>query len=977
VNRLGIIFVLLTGLLKAQDPVYKNYSLKDGLPSRETYHIISDAKGLLWIATDAGLCQSNGYSFKTFTTRNGLPENAVLRLYEDAKGRIWFSTISSHVGYVENGKIFIIKYVFKEPLAKPHVSLISSFCVDEGDTLWLGTVSLKGLLFKIPPPYTNTVSIRVEMRNNYVLDFGTPGAFIYGTAMNSLSQASIFMKPTGKARRFQLSRPSDSLLFNTKNIFCKYNDSVIFLSCRTSLYKITNNKIKVFKIFKKEICALSKDANGGFWCGGLSDGVYYFERPLTNDAPEHFFDEVTITSAVCDFEGGYWFSSLEKGVLYMPYRDLKCIVPEIKDAKKEPFSFEVLAKDKYAIQSYYGPLYIIDHHRTYIIENDGARIVRSEYDPGKLYYCGRQSSGYIDLRNNYMKEILSNRGTRAPSKQMYEDKNGQVYGIIAHGIFLIKDDKIVRHVLGIHDRINSCALDRKNGKFWMVTRSGLYSYTERDSLKYEGKNFPVSAKYMDKINIDDRERLWIGQKGGNILVLDPNSSIGSNYREIVLPAGFSKVIYPDKDSYTWVSTKEGLVSINADNFSVSNYSHLGKFISSEINDIKRSGNVLYLITSAGIFAIEVSSLQGKTKGLKVPINIEKVTSIQDTIIPRGTVLDHDHNSLTFHFLTLSYLNAGQLVYRYKLAGLDSNWRLTTNQSVEYFNLPPGKFKFLLSILPVNESPPPATEFMFEIWPPFWARAWFIVFEVGVVLLAFYFFFRIRTRQIKRNEQEKTKVSIFLAGMEARWLRTQMNPHFIFNAMNAIQHFIMKSDKRMANTYLTKFAMLIRNILEYSQNDFITLTREIESLNLYMELEKLRAAGRFDYEITIGEELKKANLSVPSMLIQPIVENAIIHGVALLENRKGIIQVSFTRQDTLIECIVEDNGVGRQKASEIRAGKQSSHKSMGITITSERLNILKKMYGLDSSFSIEDLKGDDNSFCGTKVTLLLPFKDAVE
>ncbi len=242
---------------------------------------------------------------------------------------------------------------------------------------------------------------------------------------------------------------------------------------------------------------------------------------------------------------------------------------------------------------------------------------------------------------------------------------------------------------------------------------------------------------------------------------------------------------------------------------------------------------------------------------------------------------------------------------------------------------------------------------------------FILLSAVISLLVFSRF-RLKQKHV-RIELEKHNLET-----EQRLLRSQMNPHFIFNSMNSIQSYISGNDSFTAMTYLSKFAHLMRNILENSRKSYIVLSEEISTLELYIELERIRFKQKFDYKINIEKELPVDSIYIPPMLIQPFVENSIKHG---LRNKKGkgLLEIEFRKDDRFIVCVVKDNGIGREKALELKTGKNKNHKSLGMQVTHERLDALSKLRGSRINFVITDLKNENGEASGTEVEINIPFE----
>ncbi len=221
---------------------------------------------------------------------------------------------------------------------------------------------------------------------------------------------------------------------------------------------------------------------------------------------------------------------------------------------------------------------------------------------------------------------------------------------------------------------------------------------------------------------------------------------------------------------------------------------------------------------------------------------------------------------------------------------------------------------------------------------------------------------------RRVEQELDKMNEQLARVELASLRNQMNPHFIFNSLNSIHKYIWENKQEDASEYLTKFSKLVRMIFENSKEKEISLSKELEMLRLYIELEHRRCNNKFDYSIRIDPLVNTQNISIPSMIIQPYVENAIWHGLVQKEGN-GNLNINIEQENNRLTCIIEDDGIGRKKAGEIKAQKQDIHKSLGMNITQERLELLSNQSGNNASVEIVDIYNENET--GTRVILKLP------
>ena len=202
------------------------------------------------------------------------------------------------------------------------------------------------------------------------------------------------------------------------------------------------------------------------------------------------------------------------------------------------------------------------------------------------------------------------------------------------------------------------------------------------------------------------------------------------------------------------------------------------------------------------------------------------------------------------------------------------------------------------------------------------------------------------------------------------LRQQMNPHFIFNTLNSIQYFMYQHDKLATNNYLTKFSNLIRKVLENSQHTSIPLNDELDALRLYLELESLRFKDKFDYTITVDDEIDPLLYKIPTMLIQPYVENSICHGLMPLDH-KGSVSIEIKLAKEHLICTIEDNGIGREAAIENKKTKGGNHNSLGTQITNSRLDLVNSLYGTSLRTTYTDLKNEKGDAEGTRVEIQIP------
>jgi LytS/YehU family sensor histidine kinase len=243
-------------------------------------------------------------------------------------------------------------------------------------------------------------------------------------------------------------------------------------------------------------------------------------------------------------------------------------------------------------------------------------------------------------------------------------------------------------------------------------------------------------------------------------------------------------------------------------------------------------------------------------------------------------------------------------------------------------------------------------------------------SAGLLLLSLAIFILILSRARINNKRRISEMNHKIAEIRQANLRQQMNPHFIFNTLNSIQYYMYQHDKLATNNYLTKFSSLMRKVLENSQHTSVPLRDELDALKLYLDLEIIRFKDKFTYNITVDEELDTLLYKVPTMLIQPYVENSICHGLIPAEN-KGYINIDLKLKDDYISCTIEDNGIGRDAAMGRKSKNENNHNSLGTQIVSSRLDLVNALYGTSLKTIYTDLKNENGQSEGTRVEIQIP------
>ncbi|WP_255070135.1 sensor histidine kinase [Lacihabitans sp. LS3-19] len=284
----------------------------------------------------------------------------------------------------------------------------------------------------------------------------------------------------------------------------------------------------------------------------------------------------------------------------------------------------------------------------------------------------------------------------------------------------------------------------------------------------------------------------------------------------------------------------------------------------------------------------------------------------------------------------------------------NDWIKINGNSFKITELNSGEYVVYVKYQTMSGKTSPEISFILNIQKPWWRTWWFW----GASFISLFGLFYGRERFLKFWADEEQRHTKKIVELELRTLQLQMNPHFIFNALNSIQSYVMTHDALTANNYLSKFAQLIRMFLDSSRSKYISLQEEIRMLNLYVEMESLRFEDKFSCEIIVDNDVNKY-IEIPTMILQPFVENAINHGLRY-KKVKGFLKIHFFYSKQYLICRLEDNGVGRRIAKEIQSKSRKGYKSQGLKITAERLVTYNKINETNIAFSINDLMSSDIS-----------------
>jgi ligand-binding sensor domain-containing protein len=966
IKRIFLLFLFFCSVSAfAQQPFLRNYSVSDGLPSNEVYDVFNDSKGFLWFATDAGVSRYDGYHFLNFTSRDGMPDNTVFGFYEDSKGRIWFRSYSGLLSYFDGSKIICPAVNNELKKILPGNAVVSLY-VDVHDTVWLGLSGSVSAL-RILPGFATIDKHKEGLQDDHIIREMEPGQFLFSGRNHPGIPAHTLFFSYGSVTPVVI----DSLQGNPANIFCtRLSNGETMINAVDATYIINGNNLRK-EIFTEHIIRFVPADGKQFWaCRSYGKGVSLVELTNKKDAPQkNFLNGYTVTDCSKDHEGGIWFTTLEKGIFYMPY-------PEVE----EMTNYNLATGEKIiSLTSFPGNRLAALTSNGIFFRPDSSAYNSQQLLPGQNYFISMRAaaSRFTIMGKPSMlfdpalqKKIIihDSAGPVALNAIIPYDKKN-FCGVSTRDIFLIDavtgDAKLLYHLLP--ERVR-CICRGDGDTLWLGGLTGLWMFVPGKIPVSMSVVSPLLGQRIDFLYYDfTRHRLWMSTKG-NGLLLKEGSRVFNPRPE--LPAT-CRSISTDADGNLWIATNAGAfcMSETAKGFSFREFSRRNGLSTNDIIDICRIGDTIWMAAPDRVLRFRLDNFPQNTA--TPPLIMRYILADGDTIAPWPDGSCHEFapgdNAITFSFTGLSYKSFGNVHYRFRLIGADSSWKETQSTEAVFYGLSPGEYRF--SVYAYNNdrigSAKPM-EFCFLILPPWWQRWWFRIPVFLLIITAVIIFARFRIRRSKQKQLFNQR----LVEMEMTALRAQMSPHFIFNAINSIHNFVLKGEKSASATYLSKFARLIRNVLENSAQRQITLAKELETLQLYMEIEQMRFSDGFDFSIETGPEIDPVSIMIIPLLLQPYVENAIWHGL-LHKKTKGSVHVSVKAEGNMLRCIIDDDGVGRAQAALNKQHRLAGSSSMGGEISLRRLNLLNSLYGKKYAIEYTDKKNADGSPAGTRVELLIP------
>lgn len=977
----GLLLAVTTGLGYAQEQSLQHFDTRDGLPSSSVYMCLEDHQGYIWFATSEGVCRYDGHKFKTYTQADGLPNNDVYWIQEDKFGRIWTRTMGPGGTFIQGDSVHTMGF----PLIRDRY--FSEFVQDSRGTWWLrgnkGTVSWDGSEFE------DTWNNGLESLPDFMFtDKEGQDWFLF--------EDKVLVR---KGLEYQIVHELDSIrgwcivsengtciiedyIFNlhyfdpTDNVFCSL-DPDSFFEGRTQVshgsgygiftfgsyvfYSLSGNFLLDGSLQPRSVPEIVQradarwafpDSQGNVWYCTVDQGVWM--SPARTKFIEHVTVEDGIThanvTALASAQGGALFLGMENGDVNLLSKGGK--VEAIKTPGARKVSFVLQRPNSQYLVGSYGGLTVLDasgEDRGLALSNQAIKFagwpenshLKENEIPGLgALKCGLSMNDtlFLTLQFNSIRKVwLSPDGTWYFS--VLDEANGFA---LAHG---------------------------PEGTIYQGTVMGLNHRQGPDFKEVEALE-EMNGKYIRSLANGPGELLWIGTDGEGAFVYDQNrfweipESKGESIAQIVVDSIRNEV---------WFATGHGAWRLhwsqsNKGVYEVSVIDGTAGLRSEVVNAILPGDSAVYLATTNGLSVVGRKYWDQEASEPRVYINEVRVEGISLGLAEKYE-LSFDENDIEIGFVGLSYVEPGAQKYVYRLKGIDRDWRETSEPKVNYPQLQAGRYQFEVRLLyPGRKKGTVVAKIFFEIFPH-WANTWW--FRIGGALglaALFGLALRVRLNVVRRREKLVYTHSQQILELEARALSAQMNPHFIFNSLNAIQYLMNLGEKDKGNIYLADFGKLIRLNLEAAESHEVSLEMEIERLEYYLKLELLRLPNLLSYQIKVNPGVDATGLKVPNMILQPFVENSIWHGI-LPSGRPGKVSIEVSREGRELLICIEDDGIGIEKS---RLRKRDGHTSKGIDLVRRRLE-LNQNSGQPGSLEIRERRTASGTSLGTKVSIRLANK----
>ena len=990
--------------LAGQTPAYLHYNVEDGLPSNMVYCATQDKNGFMWFGTNNGLARFDGQRFKIYGKEDGLPDPEVLSLYEDSHGRLWISCFQKNPCYFKDGVFFTDGN--DSLLAKMNIKDMEHRFLEWHDqSMWIFSRDNHfGKICVVTQTECNCHAFVVNRKGKKV-------EFILPPNLKEFTQELVDFLNSGygnithhKKYNFTKRKPS---VYPSNIIFSLINDTLV----NSFLYQANKiDKIKIQNLEIKEVTSKYFDipvAANKIWY--VDKGVIWLTYPQSNygiykinfelNTVERYLNGKQTSRVYKDNENNFWFLTLNEGAYFLPENQTM-----IYDKSNSP---QFRSNDITAIA-------LIDGHEK-LIGNATGNIYKFRKGNWELHkYKSRfqesrirqimpyAADSWLAVTDNTLygeagNEILLINGINmlgnqevnlisTPKYALVNDGKTYVGGMT--GLSIWGDLQKVPKLFNYNERVSAVGIDSEN-TVWIGGNDGLLSQKDNFQILWGEKFKPLAGRIID-IKPAEKGHLWVVTAENDLVKAAVKNGMitGAEIlnKSLSLPIRNIKSLHKSPDNTLWLATNTGVYGIDS-LFNIRHFDTIDGLPSSDVNTVMVEQDTLWAATTSGLAKIQlnVQKSNGNFSSYISSIGYELNNKNQqfdliysknkETIIPRSaSMIDLQLSGLHFtsaNHVTFEYIEEKKLLPIRWLTwdNLSANVSKLITQKNDttlikdghmYFgaNIPAGSFKASVTAIAKDGTRSLHSDTKTFVILPYWYETiWFSLFVFGMSAYILWLFIRQYTRA-KRFQRAASELQ--LAAIKA-----QVNPHFVGNSINAIQQFFYPPDSIAASQYIATFTSLLRQTMHLSEVPFISYDKELSFITDYLKMVKLRFGERFEYQINEENKIPGDTL-FPAMILQPILENATIHGFA--PEGKSTLNINFELKGNKLACTITDNGIGIEKSKKFKKKQSRKRVSKGIQLLQEKINVMNKMYGLDLKIEYLDLSSLNKNVSGTRVHL---------
>ena len=945
VTRLFFLVILAFAAFttSAQDFPVQHYKIEDGLPSNTVYEVYKDSKGYLWIATDKGIARYNGITFEIFNTSNGLPDNEILLFQEDPYGRLWLGTLNGERCFYKDG-------VFHTEANTPFLRLPFRTSMTH--------------YIKVQPDSTVTICY-----GGTLVNYDKERSWIIHTDRKPYQgwNRSAYFQQVGK-NRYDLCLVDviyriDSLghVYDTKrahseltaeylsqnNLYAKFGEN-LYNERLEFLVKIPDERLKSrglnsFRIFEK-------------------DTFYMTNLGLDVNSNIHLFKGDPVSSVAIDKDHRYWVGTLKNGIYFLPSYYLH------SSLYKNVFAGTV----EYATAIKGGLFYVAERKVYNLLNGIHSTLFEFEHsDKPSAYYVDELKNGYKinETTLNVVSNLTSGKPTRkkykvnslSPKTLVVDSGRAIVRTRLTAGFFDLNSGqdslmRVLQYDAGLNDKWQRvyCMAKAPTGNFWISTQDSMYELVGRQRkilLQFSNsalKTFAFVGNFL------------VGYTQKNKLIVCSNYLADVQKSEVRGHNCIWDQFYALDSTHLLISTsnKYRLFTVDKshdrDHFNISVIED--PFIPLQADAICTDSFNCHFFKQGAITSIPLTSFYIRQTPPSLDFTFLKVGKEARPIDSIVKISYADSRNISIYFSTLSF-SSKEVFYQYSISKDNvNNWRNLQGVQINLVNIGSGDYTVKVRARTISSKIGEPIVFRLSIGRPFWLSWWFISATLCVTALIIWIIVRRRMALALSKKQREHDTQVRFMKSEYKALNALMNPHFIFNTLNNVQSLVNSNDKLAANEYLRVFADLIRQNMHNVSKELIPLSKEMDLVKNYLMLEKLRFEDKLSYDIFIDDDLHLAEVMVPPLIFQPLVENAIKHGVLQLETRTGHVHIRIFEEADMVYMQVRDNGEGLNKAME---SKDPAHESFGLENIRKRIDHLSIIQNKRISLEIsEETNGND-------------------